>query len=359
MELLLLLSLVLSQVPTEAPTGFDDQTNGFTTQEQFLADKSVFEDEEERGVHVNHVSCVDCHLHPVTGGSATNVKELGVGRFANGVFSGLRVVRLGSSDPDTQERIDPAENVRTLRTALMVHGGAYIECISNSTLQANNARSLVAGVRGQLTVVPVLEAPAGSVRFGRFGWKSQLTSLHSFSLTAQAIELDNEQPIDSPRILAMTNFQRSLKAPPRNLAILNDPNVIAGEAIFRGIGCAICHTPTFVTAKAGTVINGGAFTVPEALGSKIIHPFSDFALWNIGTGDGVVHEGQPQNTRNKMRTAPLWGLRTRPLFFHDGRALSLQQVILTHANEATPVTNAFRGLPANQQNQLIAFLLSL
>jgi hypothetical protein len=49
-----------------------------------------------------------------------------------------------------------------------------------------------------------------------------------------------------------------------------------------------CHTRTFTTAPAGTSINGGAFTVPAALGDKIIHPFSDFALHDVGTGDGIV-----------------------------------------------------------------------
>lgn len=47
-------------------------------------------------------------------------------------------------------------------------------------------------------------------------------------------------------------------------------------------------------------------------GSKIIHPFSDFLLHDVGTEDGIVQDG-PQGTANKLGTAPLWGLRT-----HDG-----------------------------------------
>ena len=66
---------------------------------------------------------------------------------------------------------------------------------------------------------------------------------------------------------------------------------VRGDPLFTSVGCAVCHTRTLQTAPPGTSINGGAFTVPAALGNKIIHPFSDFALHNIGTGDGIVQNG--------------------------------------------------------------------
>ncbi|MFI3136178.1 MAG: di-heme oxidoredictase family protein, partial [Methylococcaceae bacterium] len=63
----------------------------------------------------------------------------------------------------------------------------------------------------------------------------------------------------------------------------------------------------------GGKINGGAYTVPKALGNKIIHPYSDFLMHDVGTGEGIPIEPTPEFaiTANKMRTAPLWGLRTR------------------------------------------------
>ena len=48
---------------------------------------------------------------------------------------------------------------------------------------------------------------------------------------------------------------------------------------------------TLRTAQPGTVLNGGTFVVPAALGNKIIHPYSDFLLHDIGTGDGIVQAG--------------------------------------------------------------------
>src|SRR5205814_4042056 len=127
---------------------------------------------------------------------------------------------------------------------------------------------------------------------------------------------------------------------------------------FNAVGCNICHVTSITTAPAGTVINGGAFTVPAALGNKIIHPYSDFLLHNVGTGDGVVQNGG-QATANRMRTAPLWGVRTRARLMHDGESVLRNDAILRHGGEATGVINNYRSLSTTQKNQLITFLNSL
>ena len=128
--------------------------------------------------------------------------------------------------------------------------------------------------------------------------------------------------------------------------------------MFDTVGCSTCHVSSITTASAGTVINAGTFVVPEALGNKIIHPYSDFLLHDIETGDGIVQAG-PQDTANKLRTAPLWGLRTRPRFMHDLRSLTLENAIERHEGEAEYVRRAFRELSASQKQQLISFLESL
>jgi CxxC motif-containing protein (DUF1111 family) len=112
------------------------------------------------------------------------------------------------------------------------------------------------------------------------------------------------------------------------------------------------------TLPEGSSINGGTFVVPQALASKVIHPFSDFLLHDIGTGDGIVQAG-PMDTAEKMRTAPLWGLRTKSRFMHDLVSLTLQQAIARHKGEARGVTHQFNSLTATQQQQIIAFLQSL
>ena len=94
------------------------------------------------------------------------------------------------------------------------------------------------------------------------------------------------------------------------------------------------------------------------MGNKIIHPYSDFLLHDIETGDGIVQAG-PQDTANKLRTAPLWGLRMRPRFMHDLRSLTLQEAIERHEGEAEHVISQFRELPHADQQQIISFLESL
>ncbi len=98
--------------------------------------------------------------------------------------------------------------------------------------------------------------------------------------------------------------------------------------------------------------------MPAALGNKIIHPYSDFLLHDIGTGDGIVQAG-PQDTANKLRTAALWDLRMRPRYMHDLRSLTLRNAIERHDGEAEHVARRFRELTETQKQQLLTFLESL
>jgi CxxC motif-containing protein (DUF1111 family) len=78
----------------------------------------------------------------------------------------------------------------------------------------------------------------------------------------------------------------------------------------------------------------------------------------VGTGDGIV-QTPPQDTAEKMRTAPLWGLRMKARFMHDLKSLTLEAAIQRHAGEALNVKHGFRALTATQKQQLITFLQSL
>src|SRR6185436_9696027 len=92
-------------------------------------------------------------------------------------------------------------------------------------------------------------------------------------------------------VQGFTDFMRSSKAPPRDTALAATAAAQRGSAIFNAIGCATCPVRNINTVPAGTVINQRAFRVPAALGDKTIHPFSDFLLHTVGTGDGIVQNG--------------------------------------------------------------------
>ena len=101
-----------------------------------------------------------------------------------------------------------------------------------------------------------------------------------------------------------------------------------------------------MTAEAGTSINGGAMTVDAALGSKMIHPYSDFLLHDVGTGDGIPIQPTEEyrETAPRIRTAPLWGLRTRNRLMHDGVSFTKEEAILRHAGQASQTTANYRAL---------------
>src|SRR5262249_12406569 len=151
-----------------------------------------------------------------------------------------------------------------------------------------------------------------------------------------------------------------------------------GSELFDKIGCASCHVRTMTTGEAGTKINGGTFTIPEALGSKSFHPYGDFLLHNVGTGDGIVipmeeHYGRAMRTAqsrslsppdfhhsaNKLRTAPLWGLRLRTRLMHDGASVTLSDAIKRHRGEAERSRSSFERLSAADREALLEFLKSL
>jgi CxxC motif-containing protein (DUF1111 family) len=386
----LILPDAFSQSPppaSEAPPAFDAGmnllSNGLVGQAQFDLDRTAFEEEEPLtkglGPVYNAASCRNCHANPITGG-ISQVTELRAGHFDGFNFIdhvGGSLINDRAIDPGFQERVLGGNEVRTFRTSLNVLGDGFVEAIDSNTLVAiSNSQPF--GMHGQFIQVPVFES-GNRVRGGRFGWKNQQASLLSFSadaylneqgITSRFLPTDNTSngrvvsdhvadPEDVENdIDKFAEFMRATGVPPRDTTLANTADAIAGSNLFNAIGCNICHVRTITTAPVNSVINQGAFTVPAALGNKVIHPLSDFLLHDVGTGDGIVQNGG-QSTRNKLRTAPLWGMRSRDRLMHDGESLTRNEAILRHAGEANGVISNYQSLSTTQKNQLITFLNSL
>lgn len=404
---------IAQQSATEAPAGFDTPTlagdagsqsksNGLTepSGDSFALDQQNYEQVHDvstgLGPVYNGRACAECHQNPVSGG-ASQFTELRVGHTdANGNFVnptvliddgassiiGRSIINNRAVVPEAQEHIPDTENIRALRAALNTLGDGFVEAIDDSTLKAiaQNQLDLSEGrIHGEAIEVPVLEAP-GQNRVGRFGWRDQHSSLLSFIGDAYLNEMGvtnrlrpkdtttigktTKDPEDVPDELGLADidhfaqFVRGTKVPPRDAKLAATADASAGRAIFEKIQCNTCHVENITTAPTGTVINGGAFTVPDAFGSKIIHPFSDFLLHDIETGDGIVQAG-PADTANKLRTAALWGLRMRPRYMHDLKSLTLDDAIERHQGEAEQVERRFDQLSPAQKQQLRTFLDSL
>ena len=404
------------QSPTEALAGFNTPSfnsgasvsNGINepSGDSFALDQKRFERDHQAnsdnptetglGPVYNGTACATCHENPNTGG-ASQITELRVGHTdANGNFvnptilindgqdtiTGRSIVNDRAICPQAEEHIPPTENIRALRAVLNTLGDGFVEAIDDQTLIAIAARqSAESGgrIHGEVVEAPLFEA-AGQTRVGRFGWKDQHGSLLSFASDAYLNEMGvtsrlrpkdvttvcktTADPEDVPDSLGLADidhfaqFVRGTMVPPRDTGLAATGSAQHGQALFQELGCGTCHVESIVTAPPGTSVNGGAFTVPAALGNKVIHPFSDFLLHDVGTGDGIVQVG-PQDTANKLRTAPLWGLRTRSRFMHDLKSLSLENAIARHQGEAEEPADRFRGLSSTDKQDLLDFLNSL
>jgi CxxC motif-containing protein (DUF1111 family) len=374
-----------ARVLTEAPTGMDTTTNGFASQADMDDARDQFEEIEViangLGPVYNAQACSECHQNPVTGGGS-QITEFRTGHYDGTSYlepPGGSLNNDRAIDPSIQERVMVGQEVRTFRISPSLMGDGFVEAIDSNTLVAI-AIAQPPGQRGMVIQVPVMEAP-GNNRVGRFGWKNQNCSLLSFAADAYVNEVGITSPLQptentsNGRSVAAFDtvadpedtgvdtakfalYMRSLKAPAVDTAQAATASAQRGSAMFDACGCAVCHVRSINTAPAGTVINGGAYTVPAALGDKTIHPFGDFLLHDVGTGDGIVQNGG-QATRNLVRTAPLWGMRTRARLMHDGLSVSRTDAILRHAGQAAGSIAAFARLSAAQQADVLSFLNSL
>jgi CxxC motif-containing protein (DUF1111 family) len=395
----------------EAPAGFNTPSfngaqsvsNGITEPpgDSFALDQQIYEENHSvqtgLGPVYNATACVSCHENP-NSGAASQITELRVGHNdENGNFvnptifindgkdtiTGRSIVNDRAIGPQAQEHIPDTENIRTLRAALNTLGDGFVEAIDDSTLAAIAERQPEESdgrIHGEIVQAPIFEAP-GQTRVGRFGWKDQHSSLLSFIADAYLNEMgitNRLRPTEVTQVLNITTgindqpddlgladidhfaqFIRGTMVPPRDEILAATEAAHRGQRAFIRLGCSSCHVQSIKTAPAGTVVDGGTFTVPEALGDKIIHPFSDFLLHDIGTGDGIVQTTGLQETANKLRTAPLWGLRTKPRFMHDLKSLSLENAIERHKGEAREVERRFDELSPEERAALVTFLNSL
>jgi CxxC motif-containing protein (DUF1111 family) len=411
----------------DAPTGFDNKTNGMVDDATHQADQTKFEGVEQisdgLGPLYNAQSCRECHQSPVSG-AASQVTELRVGHqgpeghfrtpdipIAHGaeVISGRSLVNDRAicpsgafPDKEIQERVPESESIRTLRLSLNLLGDGFVEAVADQTfidLANQQCKSSHRKICGQVLYVPIVEAP-GQMGVGRFGWKDQHASLLSFSGDAYLNEMgitNRLQPnevtgicntVTEPNDTAGTDglsdidhfarFIRATKAPARDAQLATSVAAKLGFTLFEKIGCRTCHVETLTTAPAGAKINGGTFTIPPALGSVTLHPYGDFLMHDVGTGDGILqatreHYGHRvfeqmagylskqdfESSRNKIRTAPLWGVRLRPRLMHDGTSLTLLEAITRHRGEAAHITQQFEKLKKSEQEAIIEFLKSL
>lgn len=295
-----------------------------------------------------------------------------------------------TKNSDCREVI-PENIVRTIRRTPMTFGDGLIEAIPDEAILANQQNPTSGGTAH---MVKLLEDPDGPARVGRFGWKAQLATTLSFAADASNNEMgisnellpqeqrpnaaasasdgtlpcddgvadpDDRPGIDGVRFIdELRDFLRYLAPPPQT-----PKSGMRGEQIFKDIGCAFCHVPSFITA---------ANEAEPVLSEQEIKVYSDFLLHDMGElGDGIA---QGAAGPRMMKTPPLWGLKYNLSLFHDGRAFlpfigepgqegalnNLADLVAKHntpGSEAGFAAQNYANLSAEQKADLLAFLKSL
>jgi CxxC motif-containing protein (DUF1111 family) len=272
-------------------------------------------------------------------------------------------------------------------------GAGLIEQIPDAAILANQAndaqRKGALGILGRANFQVSGRTVSGQANnngndgtVARFGWKAQNKSLLLFSGEAYNVEMGitnelfqterDETPAclfaTVPNDVTDTNahtvvegisavekfafFMRFLAAPvPSPDTPGGAASIAHGKSLFSAVGCALCHTPAFVTGNATVA----------AMRNQPVNLFSDLLVHDMGVGlaDGV---SQGQAGPREFRSAPLWGLGQRIFFLHDGRTSDLVEAIQAHrsiGSEANGVIRNFGDLRESQKQDLLNFLRSL
>ncbi|MGE5234202.1 MAG: di-heme oxidoredictase family protein [Acidobacteriota bacterium] len=198
-------------------------------------------------------------------------------------------------------------------------------------------------------------------------------------------------------VTAVSVFQATLPVPgrviPRDRRI--ERAVLAGEQRFAAVGCADCHVPRLPLTDvryvepnpynpAGNLQPGQAPDYAVNLNSRTlpgprlraengvtwVPAYTDLKLHDITSGPDdpnresldmlQVAGSDPFFAGNgSFLTKKLWGCANEPPFFHHGKYTTMRAAILAHAGEAQVSSDAFRALPADDQDAIIEFLKTL
>jgi hypothetical protein len=166
------------------------------------------------------------------------------------------------------------------------------------------------------------------------------------------------------------------------------PRVLRGRYVFQQIGCGSCHVQNLTVnhdrrvADLDTVYNptrgvfnnlfatavplikvtddgSGQPTLKQPAGGSFVVQdiFTDFKRHDVGP---MFYERNWDGTMQKMfMTRALWGVGTTAPYGHDGRSVTLDDVILRHGGESQKSRNAYARLRREDSEALQAFLNSL
>jgi len=365
-------------LPGEALPSLSPENRG-----RFLLGRALFErvatQDEGLGPLYNQDRCSSCHDEPTIGGaSSRSARVLKATRFLDnrcdrleelgGDNIQLRVTELLAAHGFEPEAVPPEATASVYLTAPPLFGLGLIEAIPDSILlsMADPEDRDGDGISGRLPLTT-------DNRSARFGRKGDAASVEEFVESALRFELGFTTPrypeeedrngvpvpvsadpspdpeIDAETLTLLTDYVRFL-APPFPESLAQGPamdSVAQGADLFDQIGCTRCHLPEVRTGNAEE----------PALRHQVVRLYSDLLLHDFGNGARDLCG--PDALPGEFRTAPLWGLRYREHFLHDGSVTNLTEAIHRHSGEAIVPRVRFQELPSEAQDMVLRFLRSL
>jgi Di-haem oxidoreductase, putative peroxidase len=175
----------------------------------------------------------------------------------------------------------------------------------------------------------------------------------------------NQIGCDSCHTPSMTIDDPRYSEPSQHAVFRDGANFPAGQpTAARGVDPSFAVTFDLTADQPDNLIDGtrlGAFA-KDNRGRAVVELFSDLKRHEMGSqlAESVNEVSGNRQTPGTFLTRPLWGVGSTAPYMHDGRATTLAEAILEHSSgEASSTSRRFLGLPAAEQQALIAFLESL
>jgi len=306
------------------------------------------------------------------------------GRFADGTrytlrqpLYSMRRLAYGPFAPGT---------MTSPRIAPQLIGVGLLEAIPESEILRNASEQAAAGGAVRGIANRVWDAPSGTMKLGRFGWKANAASLAhqtaaafvgDIGITSRFFPDETCTPaqadcraaprggrdghggpeIDDETLGNVVFYQATLAPPARRDAA--DPQVQRGQALFERAQCAACHRPAYVTGARPDPSLSSA-----ALEGQAIRPYTDLLLHDMGEG---LADGRPDflASGRHWKTPPLWGIglirdvNGHQRLLHDGRARGVLEAVLWHGGEAEASRREVLKFSRAEREVLVRFVESL
>ena len=303
----------------------------------------------------------------------------------------LRIARrladpLARDAPEIVERVAFEDDVRTFRISTNTLGAGFVEAVANEDAAERSATRNRPRCAARRSRCPCWKRASGVARYGRFGWKSQHASLESFAADAYLNEMGITTPLfpeentssgtlrrlrlavrsrradpedDGIDVIAFADFMRSTKAPSRG-PITREVHC-RRSAVHAGGLRGVSRADDAHGARRARESTAVRSSCRAALGNKIIHPYSDFLLHDIGTGDGIPVLPEPEYAERRIRSARRrcgHCARATASCTTDCRSRSRRRSRGTPARRPRS-RSGYDALSDAEQNKLLAFLDSL